>query len=38
MISNSPFLMSTNPANSITDSTRAGLIILYKEEEMGRDW
>jgi hypothetical protein len=36
MISNSPFLMSTNPANSITDSARAGLIILYKEEELGR--
>lgn len=36
MLSNSPFLMSTNPANSITDSARAGLIILYKEEEMGR--
>jgi len=36
MISNSPFLMSTNPANSITDSARAGLVILYKEEEMGR--
>jgi len=36
MISNSPYLMSTNPANSITDSARAGLVILYKEEEMGR--
>ncbi|MEO6315527.1 MAG: DUF3500 domain-containing protein [Chitinophagaceae bacterium] len=36
LLSNSPFLMSTNPANSITDSVRAGLIILYKEEEMGR--
>ena len=36
MISNSPFLMSTNPANSITDSARAGLVILFKEEEMGR--
>jgi len=36
MISNSPYLMSTNPANSITDSARAGLIILYKEEELGR--
>ena len=36
LISNSPFLMSTNPANSITDSARAGLVILYKEEEMGR--
>ena len=36
MISNTPFLMSTNPSNSITDSARAGLIILYKEEEMGR--
>jgi len=36
MISNSPLLMSTNPSNSITDSARAGLIILYKEEEMGR--
>ena len=36
MISNSPFLVSTNPANSITDSARAGQIILYKEEEMGR--
>jgi hypothetical protein len=36
MISNSPLLMSTNPSNSITDSVRAGLIILYKEEEMGR--
>ena len=28
--------MSTNPANSITDSVRAGLVILFKEEEMGR--
>ena len=37
MISNSPFLMATNPSNSITDSARAGLIILYKEEEMARD-
>ena len=37
MISNTPLLMSTNPSNSITDSVRAGLIILYKEEEMGRD-
>ena len=36
LISNSPFLMSTNPANSITDSARAGLVILYKQEEMGR--
>ena len=36
MISNSPFLMSTNPANSITDSARAGLVLLYKEEELGR--
>ena len=36
MLSNSPFLMSTNPANSITDTARAGLIILYKEEEMAR--
>jgi hypothetical protein len=36
MISNSPFLVSTNPANSVTDTARAGLIILYKEEEMGR--
>ena len=36
LISNSPFLMSTNPANSVTDSARAGLVILYKEEEMGR--
>jgi len=38
MISNSPFLMATNPSNSITDSVRAGLIILYKEEEMARDF
>lgn len=37
MISNTPLLMSTNPSNSITDSVRAGLIILYKEEEMGRE-
>ncbi|MEP7144208.1 MAG: DUF3500 domain-containing protein, partial [Ferruginibacter sp.] len=37
MIANSPFLMSTNPSNSITDSARAGLVILYKEEEMGRE-
>lgn len=36
MISNSPFLVSTNPANSITDTIRAGLVILYKEEELGR--
>ena len=36
MISNSPFLMASNPSNSVTDSARAGLIILYKEEEMGR--
>ncbi len=36
MISNTPYLMSTNPANSITDSVRAGLVILYKEEELGR--
>ena len=36
MISNSPFLMATNPSNSITDSARAGLVILYKEEEMAR--
>lgn len=36
MIANSPFLMATNPSNSITDTVRAGLIILYKEEEMGR--
>jgi hypothetical protein len=36
MLSNSPFLASTNPANSITDTARAGLIILYKEEELGR--
>jgi hypothetical protein len=37
MISNSPFLVATNPSNSVTDSARAGLIILYKEEEMARD-
>lgn len=37
MISNSPLLMSTNPSNSITDSVRAGLIILFKEEEMARE-
>jgi uncharacterized membrane protein YfhO len=36
MISNSPFLMSSNPANAITDSARAGMIILYKEEELAR--
>lgn len=36
MISNTPFLMATNPSNSITDSARAGLIILYKEEELAR--
>jgi hypothetical protein len=36
MISNSPFLMATNPSNSTTDSARAGLVILYKEEEMAR--
>ncbi|MEO5594097.1 MAG: DUF3500 domain-containing protein [Chitinophagaceae bacterium] len=36
MIANSPFLVSTNPANSITDTARAGLIILYKQEELGR--
>ena len=36
MIANSPYLMSTNPANSITDTARTGLVILYKEEEMGR--
>ena len=38
MISNSPFLIATNPSNSITDSTRAGLIILYKEEEIARSF
>jgi hypothetical protein len=38
MISNSPFLMATNPSNAITDSSRAGLIILYKEEEMARSF
>jgi hypothetical protein len=37
MIANSPFLVSTNPSNSITDSARAGLVILYKEEEIGRE-
>jgi hypothetical protein len=37
MISNSPFLVATNPSNSITDSARAGLIILFKEEELARD-
>ncbi|MEO5685634.1 MAG: DUF3500 domain-containing protein [Chitinophagaceae bacterium] len=36
MLSNSPFLVSTNPANSVTDTARAGLVLLYKEEEMGR--
>jgi hypothetical protein len=36
MISNTPFLMATNPSNSMTDSARAGLIILYKEEELAR--
>jgi Protein of unknown function (DUF3500) len=36
MISNTPFLMGTNPSNSITDSFRAGLVILYKEEELAR--
>ena len=36
MLSNSPLLVSTNPSNSITDSTRAGMILLYKEEELGR--
>jgi hypothetical protein len=36
MISNSPFLVATNPSNSTTDTARAGLIILYKEEEMAR--
>jgi Protein of unknown function (DUF3500) len=37
MISNSPFLMGTNPSNSTTDSVRAGLVILFKEEELGRE-
>jgi hypothetical protein len=37
MISNSPFLAATNPSNSVTDSARAGLIILYKQEELARD-
>lgn len=37
MISNTPFLMGSNPSNSITDSFRAGLVILYKEEELGRE-
>jgi hypothetical protein len=36
MISNTPFLMGTNPANSITDTARAGFVLLYKEEELGR--
>jgi Protein of unknown function (DUF3500) len=36
MVSNSPYLMASNPSNSITDTARAGLIILYKEEELGR--
>lgn len=36
MLSNSPFLVSTNPSNSITDTARAGMILLYKEEELGR--
>ena len=36
MISNTPFLVSTNPSNSITDSVRAGMILLYKEEELAR--
>ena len=36
MISNTPFLMGTNPANSITDTARAGFILLYKEEEWAR--
>jgi len=38
MISNSPFLMASNPSNGITDSARAGLIILYKEEEIARSF
>jgi hypothetical protein len=37
MISNSPFLAATNPSNSVTDTARAGLIILYKQEELARD-
>lgn len=37
MISSSPYLMASNPSNAITDSTRAGLIILYKEEEIARE-
>ena len=36
MIANSPFLAATNPSNSITDTARAGLIILFKEEELAR--
>ncbi|MES1215874.1 MAG: DUF3500 domain-containing protein, partial [Bacteroidota bacterium] len=36
IISNTPLLMASNPSNSITDSARAGLIILYKEEELAR--
>jgi hypothetical protein len=36
MISNSPFLVASNPSNSTTDTARAGLIILYKEEEIAR--
>ena len=36
MISHTPFLIGSNPANAKTDSVRAGLIILHNEDELAR--
>lgn len=36
MISHTPFLIGSNPANSKTDSVRAGLLILHNEDELAR--
>jgi len=36
MISHTPFLIGSNPANGKTDSARAGLLILNNEDELAR--
>ncbi|HZE85266.1 MAG TPA: DUF3500 domain-containing protein [Puia sp.] len=36
MISHTPFLIGSNPANGKTDSARAGLLILHNEDELAR--
>gem|GEM_PF-345768 len=36
MISHTPFLIGSNPANGKTDSVRAGLLILHNEDELAR--